>query len=528
MKDKIFENLQKFSRSLVVPVLFLPIVGLLFAFFSIFTNPNVIRYLPFLNNDIIRIPFTVAAKSLISVFSNLTPIFTIGIAFGLAKKDKANAALVSFMSLFVYLTAQNTYLSLTGQLADKDNMRLVGQGITIGIQSIEMGIFIAMIIGIIVSYLWNKYIDVQFGEIFSIYAGSKFVFLLLIPTMIVLAIVNAHVWPPIQAVINLITNYILQATPLSMFVYGFLDRLLIPTGLHHLLYNTILYTSLGGTEVINGETISGAYNIGMHYINDPTATTLPIGVTFTSFGLTKMFGLVGAAYAMIKTAKKEKVQKAKSMLIPAMITSFLVGVTEPIEFAFLFVSPILFFIYSILSGIFVALVKVFGLTSIMNRGFIEFALVNIPAGAEKTKWVMVIVLGIVQAIVYFIVFKWYIVKFNIKTIGREDEEEVVMHTKEDFKERSKTKEDKTNTENEIGHMILEAIGGVDNILTINNCFTRLRLDLKDLNVVNDDLIKKTNSRGILKKGTNLQIVYGTNVAFYRNALEKASGMTNVE
>lgn len=520
MKDTIVGGLQKFSKAMISSVLYLPAIGMVMVVCNIFINDNIINAVPILKQDWLYIPFKVIYDALLAIFANLGPIFAIGIAFGLARKKKEHAALVAFMSLFVYLASQQSFLKLTGRLTETTGGE-TGQAMMLGFQVINAGVFVGIVIGVIVGIVHNKYCDKDLGTIFSVYGGTKFVFLLLIPVMLVLSIGFVYIWPPIQNVINRLTYFIGTSGAAGFFTFGFLNRLLIPTGLHQILESVIYYTDLGGVAEIGGQVIAGARNIALAEIADPNTTKLSISTVFACCSIAKMFGLTGAGLAMLKCAKPEQKNKAKAIFIPAILTSALTGITEPLEFTFLFVSPVLFIIHSVLTGVALVVLYLLNVTSCTMGSIIDVFLYNVPAGVEKTNWPMFLLVGVVLMCLYYVIFTWYIKKFDVKTPGRDDNEEVSLITKSDYRKK-KTEEknqEKKNTDLENGKKIADAIGGKDNIVSIDNCFTRLRLELNDIDLLNEQLLSETGSKGVVKRGQEIQIIYGTDVIRYRKMLE---------
>ncbi len=513
-ENSIIEGLQKFSKAMISSVLYLPAIGMVMVVCNIFTNANIVNALPFLHHEWLYLPFKVIYDALLSIFANLGPIFAIGIAFGLAKKKKEHAALVAFMSLFVYLASQQSFLKLTGRLTETTG-GATGQSMMLGFQVINAGVFVGIIIGVIVGFVHNRYCDKDLGTIFSVYGGTKFVFLVMIPIMLIMSIGFTFIWPPIQAGINGLTHFIGTSGAAGFFVFGFLNRLLIPTGLHQILESAIYYTDLGGVATVGGQVISGARNIALAEIADPNTAKLSISTVFACTSIAKMFGLTGAGLAMLKCAKPDQKNKAKAIFIPAILTSALTGITEPIEFTFLFTSPVLFIIHSILTGLALVALYLLNVTSCTMGSIIDVFLYNVPAGVTKTNWPMFILIGAVLLILYYVIFQWYIMKFDVKTPGRDDSEDVALITKADYKEKKKSKADDLAT----GAKILEAVGGRENLVTVDNCFTRLRIELKDADLINENLLKETGSKGVVKRGKEVQIVYGTDVNRYRKMLE---------
>lgn len=525
MKEKFVAVMQQFSKAIVVPVLYLPAIGLILVFCNFFTNQNIISALPFLGNEVLQIIFKVMYNGLIVVFNNLGPIFAIGVAFGLAKKKKEHAALVAFISLFIFCAAQNSFLNLTGMLHEACGN---GQNMMLGFQIVDMGVFLGILIGVVVGCIHNKYCDKDLGEVLSVYGGTRFVFLLSIPTMMVMAIGFAYIWPPVQSLIASVATFISTSGGIGYFTFGFLERLLIPTGLHHLIGSAMWYTDLGGIATVGGETFSGAWAIALAELGDPTVTKLSLTTIFNNVTLVKIFGLSGAGLAMLHCAKPHLKNKAKAIYIPAILTSCLAAITEPIEFTFLFVSPVLFLIHSLLTGVFFYLLYFFQITCVTAGGIFETLLYNVPAGIAKTGWPYFILLGLVQMAVYYFVFKWFILKFDVKIPGRDDSDEVKLMTKKDY-EASKNGNEGTKAlaNNELGKAIYEAVGTIENMTSIDNCFTRLRIVVKDLEKVNEAALKETGSRGVVKRGNEIQIIYGVNVNNFRKALEEYMDANNI-
>ena len=526
MKEKVLKNLQTFAKGIFVPVLILPIVGILFAFASIFTNSRVYNLIPFLNNGVFINFGKILGQSLIPIIGTyLGILFTVGIAIGMAKKEKHYAALVAMLSYFVFIHSMNVYMGIQNLILPLSELRGSGHTIMMGIQIIDMGIFLGIALGLIVAYVHNKFIDVELKGALQIYGGSRLVFIVLSFTMILLAIISTHIWPIVQHGINTLSIFIESTGVFGIFTYGFLDRILIPTGLHHLIYPTFLYTNFGGSEMVeviqNGEKVSvlfeGARNIyNAQLSNIDSVTRLTKSVVWDARGITKIFGLWGAVFAMYQTAKPENKIKTKAILLSAMGASIIAGVTEPIEFSFLFTAPILFVAHAVIAGLGMVVFSILDIRTIIPNGVIDFLLMNIPVGIDRTSWTMVFVIGIGQAVVYYFVFRFLITKLNLKTPGREDEKEVKLYSKADYKEK---KEKEAKTEN-IAVTIVEGLGGKENIVKIENCYTRLRVTLKSTNNINEEILNRTEPNKIIKiDNENLQVVYGIKVRSIRNKID---------
>jgi PTS system maltose and glucose-specific IIC component len=532
MKEKIMNKLQDFSKGMFVPVLILPIAGIIIAIGNILTNAKLAEYLPFLKNDVVYGLGKMLSGSLVSILTNLGIIFCVGLAVGLAKKKKAEAGFTSLLVFLVFINAMNIFLTLTEKLAPADALRGSGQTTVLGVQILDMGVFLGIILGIVVAYIHNKFCEKEFDGAFQIYGGSRLVFIILIPVTVGLAIVFSYIWPPVQNVINNLGEFIQGSGNFGIFTYGTLERLLIPTGLHHLVYTPFLYSSLGGVAEIGGQVFEGARNIYFAEMADPTIAKLSASVIWDARGLSKMFGLIGACLAMYHTALPKNKTKIKAILIPAAVTSILAGVTEPIEFSFMFVAPVLFVIHAVLSGLGMVVLNVLGVTAIGPNGLIDFLLYNIPLGIEKTGWPMYILVGLGQFVVYYVVFRFVIAKFKLKTPGREEDGDTKLYTKSDYKEKNSTKDNSATVTGSkdadnagLAPIIVEGLGGADNIVKVDNCFTRLRLIVKDSSLVNEALLKnETAANGVVIKGENVQVIYGLRVTGVRKSVDEYLGI----
>lgn len=534
MKEKIMDGMQRFSRAMFVPVLILPIAGLLIALGNLFTNARLLELVPFLNNPITTGFGTILSGALVSILTNLGLIFSVGITLGLAKTKKAEAAFTAVLGYLVFLNAMNRFMTLLGTLVVADSLQGTGQTMVLGVQVLDMGVFLGIILGLVTAYVHNRFAETEFKGAFQIYGGSRFVFIVLIPVVVLMAILFTYIWPFFQAGINQLGQWINQSGNLGLFLYGTLERLLIPTGLHHLVYTPFLYTSLGGVQEVGGQLLEGARNIYFAEIADPTVQVLSQSVIWDARGISKMFGLIGACLAMYHTAKPENKAKARAILIPAAFTSFVAGVTEPIEFSFMFVSPILFAIHSVLSGLSMVVLNLFNVRAIGPNGFIDFLLYNVPLGIQKTGWPMYILVGLVFFLLYYGIFRALIKLWNLKTIGREDTGEVKLYSKAEYNEKVKAgKEGTVASPQEAieespvagnANVIVAALGGRENIKTVENCYTRLRLTLEDPTKVDEDVLKnETGASGVVRKGNNVQVVYGLNVTSVRKSVDEYLG-----
>lgn len=529
MKDKLMNGMQRFAKAMFIPVLILPIAGILIAIGNLFTNARLLETLPFLDNPITTGFGTILSGSLVSILTNLGLIFAVGITVGLANKKKAEAGFTALLGYLVFIHAMNKVMALTGVLFEGDSLRGTGQSMVMGVQILDMGVFLGIILGVITALVHNKFIDKEFNNAFQIYGGARFVFIVLIPIVVLLAVLFSYIWPFAQAGINNLGGLIQESGNFGLFLYGMLERLLIPTGLHHLVYTPFLYTSLGGVQEVGGLLLEGSRNIYFAEIADSSVKVLSESVIWDARGISKMFGLIGACLAMYHTAKPANKAKAKAILIPAAVTSFVAGVTEPIEFSFMFISPILFLIHSVLSGLSMVTLNLFNVRAIGPNGFIDFLLYNVPLGIEKTGWPMYIAVGLVFFAIYYLLFRFLIKLWNLKTIGREDDGgEVKLYSKAEYNEKKAGIPGVASVMNDDNHadIIVAALGGADNITNVDNCYTRLRVVLKDENLIDEMKLKKqTGASGVIKKGKNVQIVYGLNVNSVRASVDQYLGRT---
>ncbi|WP_312432538.1 PTS transporter subunit EIIC [Lacrimispora sp.] len=525
MKDKVMDQLQRFSKAMFIPVLILPIAGILIAVGNLFTNAKLLELLPFMDNPVTKGFGTILSGSLVSILNNLGLIFCVGLAAGLANKKKYEAGFTGLLGFLVFINAMNKFMTLTGILFTGESLRGTGQAMVLGVQILDMGVFLGIILGIVTAMVHNRFCETEFQNAFQIYGGSRFVFIVLIPVTVLLAVLLTYVWPFVQMGITSLGGFINRSGNFGIFIYGALERLLIPTGLHHLVYTPFLYTSLGGIETIGGQVFEGARNIYYAEIADPSIQVLSRSVIWDARGISKMFGLMGACLAMYHTARPENRNKIKAILIPAAFTSFIAGVTEPIEFSFMFVAPVLFIVHAGLSGLSMVVLNILNVRAIGPNGFLDFLLFNVPLGIHKTGWPMYIVAGLIFFVVYYAIFRLLITKLNLKTLGRETEGmEMKLHTKAEYKEKVASEKEGKDADDVDAALIIKALGGAGNIEKVDNCFTRLRLILTDPDLVLEDVLKNgTGANGVVKKGNNVQVIYGLKVTAVRRAVDEELG-----
>ena len=527
MKNKLTNIMQDFSKAMLVPVLMLPIAGILIALGNVLTNARLIEMFPVLGNAVTTGFGAMLSGSLVAILNNLGVIFCVGLAIGLARTKKAEAGLTSLLVFLVFINAMNKFMSLNNMLVEADSLTGTGQALVLGVQILDMGLFLGLILGCVCAFFHNRFIDTEFNNAFQIYGGARFVFIVLIPVTILLAVFLTYAWPPVQYVIDSLGQFINSAGNFGIFLYGALERLLIPTGLHHLIYMPFLYTGLGGAAEVGGQIYEGCRNIYFAEMADPSVSILSSSVVWDARGLSKMFGLLGACLAMYHTARPENRSKIKAILIPAAFTSFIAGVTEPIEFSFLFVAPILFVAHAALSGLGMVAFNLLDCRAIGPNGFIDFLLYNRPLGIGNTHWPTYIMIGVAEFFVYYLVFRVLITKLDLKTLGRETAGmEMKLHSKAEYKEKvAKEKKAGKGGSDIDAALIVEALGGADNIVKVDNCFTRLRLIVKDSSIVKDDVLKQdTGASAVVKKGEAVQVVYGLQITRVRKAVDAELGL----
>ena len=510
MKEKIFGGLEAFAKTMVQPLMYLSSAGILMVIGVLLTNDMITGMIPFLKWEPIQIFGKLIYNCVMVIINNLSVIFAIGIPAAIAKKEKHKAALIGFMSYIMYLTASNTMLTSLDQLATGSDMLGLtgtGQASILGIQIVDTSVFGGIILGCITGYIFNRTSEKRFKGALQIYSGANFSFICMFFVSIIFGVVSNLVWPLAQQGIASIANVIKNTGTFGLFLYGFLERILVPTGLHHLIYTPFQFSDLGGVLQVGTETVAGAYAIVMTELNLPVER-FSDSIYYMATGFTKMFGYIGIGMAFIHTAYKHNKKKVKAAVIPLVVTAILASVTEPLDFMFAFVAPLLFVVHAAIAGLFIALLKIFDVTAFCGGNLLASLIMNITVGVEKTHWPVMIILGIVQILVYFVVFSFLIKKFNLKTPGREDED-----TSKD-KEPSKTINFDTDIVN-----IIEGLGGKENINTVENCITRLRVNVKDESKINEDMINLTPNSGIVRKGKDIQIIFGLHVPEVRRAVE---------
>ncbi len=535
MKDKIFEVLQRIGRSFMLPIAILPVAGLLLGLGSSFTNETTIEMynLGKILGDgtILHALLVIMNKVGSAVFDNLPLLFAVGVAIGMAKKEKEVSALSAVIAYFVMNISISSMLEINGKiLSDGSISKDVLEGTiasVCGINTLQMGVFGGIIVGLGVAALHNRFHKIQLPNALSFFAGSRFVPIISTIVYMFVGILMYFVWPVVQNGIYALGGLVTGSGYLGTLAFGIIKRALIPFGLHHVFYMPFWQTAVGGTMNVAGNLVQGGQNIFFAQLADSAHIThFSADATryFSGEFIFMIFGLPGAALAMYRTAKPEKKKQAGGLLFSAALTCMLTGITEPIEFSFLFVAPILFGVQVVLAGAAYMIAHILniavGLT--FSGGLLDLFLFGILQGNDKTSWFRIIPVGIIYFILYYVIFSFLIKKFNLKTPGREDDAgEVKLYTKADVNARKAkvNNADGVAVEDELSRDITRGLGGKKNIDTVDCCATRLRCTVINPDLVNDAALKATGASGVIHKGNGVQVIYGPHVTVIKSNLE---------
>ena len=536
MKDKIFGVLQRVGRSFMLPIAILPVAGLLLGIGSSLTNATTIETygLEGILGDgtLLNALLTIMSQAGNVIFDNLPLIFAVGVAIGMAKKEKEVAALAAMISFFVMHTTISAVLQVQGQILEDGSIASSVLPGTIaevcGIPTLQMGVFGGIIVGLGVAALHNRFYKIQLPNALSFFGGSRFVPIISTVVYLLVGIAMYFVWPVVQNGIYALGGLVTGTGYVGTLIFGIIKRALIPFGLHHVFYLPFWQTAVGGTMEVAGQLVQGGQNIFFAQLADPSTVHFSADATryFSGEFIFMIFGLPGAALAMYRCAKPEKKKQAGGLLLSAALTCMLTGITEPLEFSFLFVAPILFVVQVILAGAAYMLAHILniavGLT--FSGGFIDLFIFGILQGNDKTDWIRIIPVGIIYFILYFVIFSFLIKKLDLKTPGREDTEETKLYTKADYKARqeggSQNSGKALSPEDEKSMLITRGLGGKKNISDVDCCATRLRCTVVDPDKVKDAVLKQTGPSGIIKKGQGIQIIYGPSVSVIKSNLEE--------
>ena len=533
MKDKIFSVLQRVGRSFMLPIAILPVAGLLLGIGSSFTNATTIETYGLTsllgNGTILHALLVIMNKVGSAVFDNLPLIFAVGVAIGMAKKEKEVSALSAVIAYFVMNTAINAMLTITGQILENGEIAesvLEGTITSVcGIQSLQMGVFGGIIVGLGVAALHNRFYRIQLPNALSFFGGTRFVPIISTIVYMFVGILMYFVWPVVQNGIYALGGLVTGSGYVGTLIFGLIKRALIPFGLHHVFYMPFWQTAVGGTMEVAGQMVQGGQNIFFAQLAD-SANIAHFSADATRYFsgefIFMIFGLPGAALAMYHCAKPEKKKAAGGLLLSAALACMATGITEPLEFSFLFVAPALFVVQVILAGTAYMIAHILniavGLT--FSGGLLDFFLFGILQGNEKTSWMRVIPVGILYFFLYYFIFKFMIKKFDFKTPGREDDDvETKLYTKADVNDRKEAQNDGVASEDAMSEAITRGLGGKKNISDVDCCATRLRCTVHDAAKVSDSILKATGASGVVHKGNGVQVIYGPNVTVIKSNLE---------
>ncbi len=516
----VFSVLQRVGRSFMFPIAILPVAGLLLGIGSSFSNQVMVESygLQWLLGEgtILNWILTIMANTGQIIFDNLPVIFAMGVALGMAEREKEVATLSATLAYFVMNETISSLLYLTGGITDEAKAAgTIGQ--SLGIWTLQMGVFGGIIVGLGVAALHNRFYKIQLPAVISFFGGTRFVPIISTVVYILVGAVMFFVWPYVQSGIYALGGLVLNSGLFGTFIYGVIERALIPFGLHHVFYLPFWQTGLGGSMMIDGNLVQGAQNIFFAQLASHDTTQFSVEATrFMSGKFPFMiFGLSGAALAMYRCALPEKRKEIGGLLLSAALTAMLTGITEPIEFTFLFVAPALYAIHCVLCGLSYMLMHMLnvGVGMTFSGGLIDFFLFGVLQGNDKTNWIWIPIVGIAYFFVYYFLFSFVIKKFDLKTPGRDADSEAKLYTRKDLEARKQS--DKTR----ISSLILQGLGGKDNIKNLDCCATRLRVTVINPSLVEEAILKESGASGVIAKGEGIQIIYGPRVTVIKSNLE---------
>ena len=524
MKDKIFGVLQRVGRSFMLPIALLPVAGLLLGIGSSFTNETMLAAYG-LNSVIhpgtlIYTILDVMSQTGSAVFNNLALLFAMGVAIGMARKEKEVAALSGAVAYIIMNTAIQAMINAAGGV---EAMPANSTTTMLGITTLQMGVFGGIVVGLGVAALHNKFYKIELPQVLAFFGGTRFVPIVSSIVYLVVGIAMFYIWPVVQSGIAALGALVLASGYAGTFIYGLLERALIPFGLHHVFYMPFWQTAVGGTAIIDGVTVTGAQNIFFAELASKSTTVFSVSATRFMAGKFPfmMFGLPGAALAMYQCAKPEKKKVAGGLLLSAALTAFLTGITEPLEFTFIFVALPMYAVHCVLAGLSFMLMHILnvGVGMTFSGGLIDLVLFGVMQGNAKTHWMWVVVVGAVYFVLYYIIFRFMISKFDYKTPGRDDAEEVKLYTRADVNARNAASGSVPAGNDPVSALIVEGLGGAANLSDVDCCATRLRCTVKDAALVKQDVLKASGASGVICKGNGVQVVYGPKVAVIKAKLE---------
>ena len=523
MKDKIFGVLQRVGRSFMLPIAILPVAGLFLGIGGSLTNETMLEAYNLMGllgpgtfaNAILQVLNSAGSV----VFNNLPIIFAMGVAIGMAKQEKEVAALASAIAFFIM---HATIGAMIGAFGAPDLAGATAE--VLGMTSLQMGVFGGILVGLGTAALHNRFYKIQLPQVLSFFSGTRFVPIISSAVYLLVGIAMYYIWPTIQIGINALGGFVLASGYAGTWLYGFIERALIPFGLHHVFYIPFWQTAVGGTATVAGQLVEGAQNIFFAELATPGITHFSVSATRFMTGKFPLmtFGLPGAAFAMYRCAKPENRKAVGGLLLSAALTSMLTGITEPLEFTFLFVAPAMYMVHCVLAGASYMIMHMLnvGVGLTFSGGLIDLTLFGIMQGNEKTSWLWIPVVGVAYFLIYYFVFSFMIRKFNYMTPGRDDSSEAKLYTRKDLEARKQAGEvTEAEAANELSAQITQGLGGKDNISDVDCCITRLRCTVKDPAKVDQQLLKASGASGVLCKGQGVQVVYGPRVSVIKSDLE---------
>ena len=522
MKDKVFGVLQRVGRSFMLPIALLPVAGLLLGIGSSFTNPTTLATYNLTNiireGGLLYTILNIMSKAGGVVFDNLPLLFAMGVAIGMAKREKEVAALSGAISYLIMNTAISTLIAAKGGV---EALAANTTTSVLGITTLQMGVFGGIVVGLGVAALHNRFYKIELPQVLSFFGGTRFVPIICSLVFLIVGAIMFYVWPVVQGWIASLGNLVLASGYFGTWIYGIIERALIPFGLHHVFYMPFWQTELGGAIMIDGNLVQGAQNIFFAELASQSTTQFSVEATRFMAGKFPfmIFGLPAAAYAMYKLARPEKKKVAGGLLLSAALTAMLTGITEPLEFTFLFVAPVMYAVHCVLAGLSFMLMHILnvGVGMTFSGGLIDLFLFGVLQGNAKTNWIWIIVVGLVYALIYYAVFYFMIKKFNYKTPGREsDDEETKLYTRKDVDARKNAQKVQPDS---VSALILKGLGGKDNISDIDCCATRLRVTVRKPNLTDEAALKQSGASGVIRKGHGVQIIYGPQVSVVKSNLE---------
>lgn len=517
-RSSAFAVMQKLGKSIMLPISVLPVAGLLLGIGASFSNESTIAMLGaesiMGDGTVLNAVFLIMAGIGTCIFDNLPLIFAVGIAIGFANSDRGTAALASVVSFLTMHMTINRMLTILGAFdSGSAASRFMLDGMTanvLGITSLQMGVLGGILVGLITAFLHNRFHDVKLPDYLAFFGGNRFVPIVCVFAFFPIGVISTFIWPYVQVGINQLGYGIADLGLLGTFLYDFIKRLLIPTGLHHVFYLPFWQTSIGGTAVVAGQQVIGAQNILFAQIADPGTAHISVEATqyFAGEYPIMLFGLPAAAFAIYLNARKENKASTKSLMESAALTSFITGITEPIEFPILFAAPALYVFHAVMSGLSNVCLYLlnFAVGCTFSDGLIDLILLGVLPGNAKTGWLAIFPVGIAIGIIYFLVFYFAIKKFNLKTPGREDETSFEIAVSD-------------SADPAMCQWIASGLGGISNISSMDCCATRLRCTVKDTALINKEILTATGAMGVVVKEKAVQVIYGPKVNLIKKNMQ---------